>query len=268
MSIFGKSPVLQELKKLEKEEEKLKKQAENYQGTKWKEMLQQKIPPKIFLNLKKAFGKAFEIVFEKGNTIIEKTYTKEELEKDFQIQDFAFDLKGKRKELKKLNAASTKGNFRNLTLSTIEGAGLGILGIGLPDIVMFTGMILKGTYETALCYGFSYETVGERLFILKVLEASVSKGDRWLSCNVEVDEMLAVPCEKWITLEENTANQQLAQQIVKTGDAFAVDMLAAKFIQGLPLVGIVGGLSNPVYYHRIMRYVQLKYWKRYLFSKR
>ena len=29
MSIFGKSPVLQELKKLGKEEEKLKKQAEN-----------------------------------------------------------------------------------------------------------------------------------------------------------------------------------------------------------------------------------------------
>ena len=97
MRIFGKSPVLQELKKLEKEEEKLKKQAENYQGTKWKETLEQKIPPEIFLNLKKAFGKAF-----KGNTIIEKTYTKEELEKDFQIQDFAFDLKGKRKELKKL----------------------------------------------------------------------------------------------------------------------------------------------------------------------
>ena len=77
---------------------------------------------------------------------------------------------------------------------------------------------------------FSYETAGERLFILKVLEASVSKGDTWIFCNVEVDEMLAVPCEKWITLEENTANQQLAQQIVKTGDAFAVDMLAAKFI--------------------------------------
>ena len=36
MSIFEKSPVFQELKKLEKEEEKLKKQAENYQGTKWK----------------------------------------------------------------------------------------------------------------------------------------------------------------------------------------------------------------------------------------
>ena len=36
MSIFGKSPILHELKKLEKEEEKLKKQAENYQGTKWK----------------------------------------------------------------------------------------------------------------------------------------------------------------------------------------------------------------------------------------
>ena len=27
--------------------------------------------------------------------------------------------------------------------------GLGLLGIGLPDIVLFVGMLLKGVYETA-----------------------------------------------------------------------------------------------------------------------
>jgi hypothetical protein len=44
-------------------------------------------------------------------------------------------------------------------------------------------------------------------------------------------------------------------------------MLLLKFIQGLPVVGIVGGAANPVYYSKIMKYVQLKYRKRYLLKQ-
>ena len=43
-------------------------------------------------------------------------------------------------------------------------------------------------------------------------------------------------------------------------------MLFAKFIQGFPAVGIVGGMVNPVYYRRMMEYVEVKYQKRYLRS--
>ena len=53
----------------------------------------------------------------------------------------------------------------------------------------------------------------------------------------------------------------------RTAKAFAVDMLLLKFIQGLPVVGVLGGAANPVYYRRIMKYVQLKYRKRYLIKK-
>lgn len=53
----------------------------------------------------------------------------------------------------------------------------------------------------------------------------------------------------------------------KTANAFAEDMLITKFIQGIPIVGMVGGAANPVYYHKVMGYVQLKYRKRYLYSK-
>lgn len=59
----------------------------------------------------------------------------------------------------------------------------------------------------------------------------------------------------------------MAQQLQHTSDAFAMDMLLMKFIQGLPVVGIVGGLANPVYYQRIMNYVKQKYRKRYLLTK-
>lgn len=47
-----------------------------------------------------------------------------------------------------------------------------------------------------------------------------------------------------------------------------MDMLLLKFVQGLPLVGVLGGAGNPVYYRRVLRYVALKYRKRYLFQKR
>ena len=62
--------------------------------------------------------------------------------------------------------------------------------------------------------------------------------------------------------------EELDRQLRQTAQTFALDMLALKFIQGLPLVGVLGGAANPVYYHRVMRYVQLKYHKRYLYGKR
>ena len=43
-----------------------------------------------------------------------------------------------------------------------------------------------------------------------------------------------------------------------------VHMLLLKFIQSLPVVGMIGGMGNPVYYHKVMKYAGLKYRKRYL----
>ena len=43
-----------------------------------------------------------------------------------------------------------------------------------------------------------------------------------------------------------------------------MELLSLKFIQGLPVVGIVGGAANPVYYARVLKYVRCQYEKRYL----
>lgn len=51
-------------------------------------------------------------------------------------------------------------------VSGVAGVGMGILGVGLPDIPVFTGMVLKSIYEIALSYGCEYESEGERRFIL------------------------------------------------------------------------------------------------------
>lgn len=143
--------------------------------------------------------------------------------------------------------------------TAVEGIGLGVLGIGLPDIVIWVGVLFRGVFETALKYGFAYETPEEKIFILKMLETAMASGEEWKTLNLENDRYI----DRNVVYDEN----ELKQQIEKTANAFATEMLVTKFVQGLPIVGVLGGVANPIYYQRIMRYVQLKYRKRYLLRK-
>lgn len=212
----------------------------------------------MYESLRSVFRKAFEIIFEKGTGIIEKTYKKDELSKDFQMRDFSIELNS-RKNYYWLNARSDLNSLTTLLASAVEGVGLGALGIGMPDIVLFTSVVLRGCYETALRYGFTYDTPEERYFILTILEASLLKGEAWDVCNERANSMLQTPYIPTVT--------EMKEQMQHTADAFAVDMLVSKFIQGIPVVGLVGGFTNPMYYRKIQLYVHLKYQKRFLMTK-
>ena len=56
-----------------------------------------------------------------------------------------------------------------MTLTTLEGAGLVFLGLGLPDIPLFIPMLLN-LYETALSYGFDYEKEEKRYLLMLITE--------------------------------------------------------------------------------------------------
>lgn len=260
MSLFQRKKSLcdavgRELKRVLKEEAALRKQADR-DAPGWKSALEAKVPEKAAAGLRTAFAKAFAIVFEKGTPVIDKTYHKTELIDGYMIQDYAVRITESRRELKRLRGSAAKFNLANAAITTAEGIGLGALGIGMPDIVVFIGFLLKGAYECAARYGCDCDDPRERLLILRMMEAALLRKDEWVRADAAVDALL--------TAEEIPSEDMLAEQIRRTSDTFAMDMLALKFIQGLPLVGIVGGLSNPVYYNKIMRYVQLKYYKRYL----
>ena len=253
--------VKKELAALARKETRLCRGAEKGTSAGWKEALEHKIPQKVYFGLESAFGKGFSLVFRKGTFIIEKGYRKENLLADHAIRDFAFGQKGKRKELKQMGRSAKRADRINLTLTTAEGLALGFFGIGMPDVVLFLATVLKGVYETALHYGFGYNTPQEQLLILKMMAASLSYGEDSRGLNREVDQMLILETPE-VTPEE------LQQQIRKTASVFAMDMLLLKFIQGFPIVGLLGGAANPVYYRKIMKYTQLKYRKRYLLRKK
>lgn len=249
-----------ELRYLGGQEEKLRKAAAQKHDPLWKKNLEQKIPSKVQVNLQKAFCTAFSMVFEQGESVIGKTFNRESILEDYSIQDYAVQIKGNYKQIKTMRKKAGSTDLRNLAITTAEGIGLGALGIGLPDIVLFTGFILKGVYETALNYGYDYEQPEEKLLILKLLEAALAKGEDWKRLNEEVDDYL----EHGIRMDD--PDRELKEQMKRTADAFALDMLLLKFIQGLPLVGILGGAGNPVYYKKILRYIRLKYQKRYVLN--
>lgn len=260
--ICQKKAIEKELKWIAKQENKLQKIAlKEPQANSLKEQLESKIPEKVRTTLELTFCRAFAIVFEKGVGVIEKSYNKESIEQDYEIHDYAVKLKGNRQTLKKMKKSATNAGLGNMAITTVEGIGLGILGIGMPDIVIFVGVLLKGIYEMALHYGFAYDTPEERMLILKMMETAMTKGEAWIEKDAEIEKMLA------LGVEVNVNHKELEIQEQQTASAFAMDMLLLKFIQGFPIVGMIGGASNPVYYNKVIRYVKLKYQKRYLLNK-
>lgn len=240
----------------DREHEMLKKALKDTPA--WKKRIAEKMPQKAEKGLETAFFKAFSIVLEKGSSLIGKTFNRDETSKDHQVQDFAVKLKGTRKELKRVRNTAGRADVINGAATAVEGTGLGLLGIGLPDVVLFISFILKGVYQCAAHYGRDFTAPRERYLILKMIEASLSRRDDWVRLNGEVDEL--------IMSEYLPSDEEMQEQIRRAADACAMDMMLQKFVQGLPLVGVLGGISNPVYYGKIMTFVKTKYHKAYVIS--
>ena len=120
--------ILKELNRISRAEERFKKQA-HQDGPKWQSELEKKVPEKVLNNLQTVFRKAFQIIFDKGTPLIEKTYKKEDIQKEFLVHDFAIDLDMSPKDLLVLKASSELNNLISLSASAVEGVSLGALGI-------------------------------------------------------------------------------------------------------------------------------------------
>lgn len=249
-----------ELLSVEKQEKKLQKAFVKAKRPAWQDALGEKIPQKVYTGLESTFCKGFSLVFNQGRGIIEKSYSKENLQKNHTIRDFAVQLKGGRKELKAVSKSAKRSDGWNLVVTTAEGVALGALGIGMPDIVLFISTLLKGVYETALNYGFDYTLPEEQYMILNMMAASLITGQERPEWDEMIDGMI-------LEMPRDVTQPVLEEQIRETASVFAMDMLILKFIQGLPVVGVLGGIANPIYYHRVLKYVQLKYRKRYLLKQ-
>lgn len=249
-----------EFKSVLKQEEKIGNSILNSKDNVLDSKIRSKIPQNVYTGLESAFCKGFSFVFNQGTVIIEKSFNKEKILEKYKNNNANISISGKRKDIKNVSKISKKNSNINLALTSTEGVALGAFGIGLPDIVLFISTLLKGIYETSLSFGFDYKSEKEKLFILKMIEASLSKNKDWFFLNGEVQRLFTQN-------ESDIINNDIEEQIKNTARAFSENMLIIKFVQGMPIVGAVGGMANSIYYKKVMKYVLLMYKKRYILNK-
>lgn len=248
-------PLQKEWLKLVRQEQIYLQKRMEKTDSKINKLLADKVPKNLQTTLDTAFAKAFFAVFEKGTTVIEKTYRKEELEQNYQINEYAAKVRGNRKALKAFSKKAKGAGNLNLLISGVSGIGLGVLGIGIPDIVLFTGLLLKGVYEIALNYGFAYESEAEKKFILYLVQGALSYGKELEVINDELNLFM----ENGTFVREHS----LKQCIEETAGCLSKELLYMKFLQGIPLVGAAGGAYDAIYMRQIVKYAELKYRRRF-----
>ena len=172
--------------------------------------------------------------------------------------DYAVERRGQRRDVKRLRKSSRRANRALTALTAAEGITLGALGIGVPDAAIFTTVLLRGVFRTALRFGVDTDDAGERYLLLCMMEASLLDGGVFADADRKIDEMLTSP--------HAPTERETREQSRRTAHALSDAMMTMKFVQGIPIAGIAGGMHDPVCYRRVVGYVEEKLYKRYLLA--
>ena len=254
-----KTPLEKEWQGLLKKEQSILKKKQNNSVSIYKG-IEKFVPELMQKNLNLAFCKGFETVFQKGDGLINKTLSPQKHIDQYKINEFTANIKPSKRNIKAVSKSARLTNSKNAVIAGVEGAGLGLLGVGLPDIPIFIGTILKSVYEVAMDYGFSYDSQQEKIFVLKLISASLSQGAEFIAKEQEINEVIVCGLDM---LDER--NFQSAVKVA--AESLSTELLYAKFVQGLPIIGVVGGVSNIGCISKITQYASLKYYKRFLTAK-
>ncbi|MDO4175274.1 MAG: EcsC family protein [Eubacteriales bacterium] len=232
--------------------------------------LQKIVPDGLQSKLDAAFIKAFQLIFDKGTIVIEKTYNKEKRQSEYKVREYAASIREDKQNVRAFRKKAAGYARKNLFISSAEGIGLGLLGVGLPDIPLFVSVMLRNLYEISLSFGYDYDRMEERFFQLKIIEIALYSGEEMQAR----DEDMNVMCQSICGSKQREDNETLRiagdinEQIRKTAKALSDDMLYAKFLQGQPIVGAIGGAMDMTVLNRISTYAMLKYRRRYLLDRK
>ena len=213
------------------------------------------IPKQLEHTLIVAFDKALLTVGEKGISIIEKTYNRDDNQVQYNINDYASKINLNKKTSKNFNKAANLAKIKGTTISCADGFGMGILGMGIPDIPVLIAVIFRTIYQIAMSFGFEYDSKSEQIFILEVIRNAMTQGDKFKIFNQNLNNRIDL--DEIGMIEDNYLSKTAAEVL-------ALDMICMKFIQGIPIIGVVGGLYNGIYVNKISEYAKLKYQRRFL----
>lgn len=215
------------------------------------------VPAKLQGTLDKAFAKAFETIFKKGTALLEKTYDKETIRSKRRAASTSEGDYAMRAYLNNTLADS----LGSTAVSGLAGTGMGLLGIGLPDIPVFVSIVLRNMYTQSLHFGYDYTKEKEQYFILLIIRGAVSDGALFSETEQNIHRFISNGGK----LPEHF---NLKKEILVTSKALSSRLLYMKFVQMIPLVGAIGGIRDLAYTREISEFGRIKYQKRYLLRVR
>jgi len=224
------------------------------------EKMEELVPAALLNTLHTAFEKAFFLVFEKGSDVIHWAGGSEKRRQAYWANAHAVQQQENRQTLRAFSGAANRAGAGNLLVSGVAGVGMGALGVALPDVPLFTAMLLKSVYEMAESYGFPCQGERERLYALRVIEAALCDGEELRQRNQALD--IYAQTGEW------AETMALDKQVSRTARRLSEAVLYSKALQSIPVVGVAGGAVDAICMHRVQRYANIKYQKRFLIRRR
>jgi len=226
------------------------------------ERLREKIPNTLRASLEFAFEKAFSLLFSpEGERFLEHTFSKKKLDAQAGLWQAPLSPAQARKALRDMERTAALTRPLETAAAGVEGVALGLLGVGLPDIPVLLAWLLRSLYQDAARYGFSPDSDGERVYLLLLLQGALSGGEERRALSLQADRLGRALDHGW------ACEVSLPAQLRKSAALLSDRLLVVKFIQGLPLVGAAGGLSNLSISAAVSEYGGMKYKKRFLEKK-
>lgn len=138
-------------------------------------LLEERVPSGLTETLHQAFFRAFSLLFEKGEGIV-RWAAGSTAGGGVPGAPLCGRPAGRPSVPAGLFQGCDRAGQGSVVQAGVQGVGLGLLGIGLPDIPLFTLTLLKTIRETAVSFGFAGTETDEQVWILRLIEASLSSG--------------------------------------------------------------------------------------------
>lgn len=225
-----------------------------------KEKVLEKIPPKALEQsanlLEKAFEKSFDLVWEKGGSLIgrlcsgEKRLSRYEQFAQKPLSSWELSLLGGGVALR---ASAT------MVFSSVQGGVMGALGIGLPDVPIFLAAVFKTLFEISLSFGYPYDTPPEKVYQLLLICAAVADDEEERRSAGQDADCAAMQIHFGLlpAVTEEEAKSRASKALCSAA-------LAGKMVQGMPIVGVYGGFRNGALLKQIGALAAVKYQQRML----
>lgn len=219
--------------------------------------VREKIPDQALETLEAAFAKSFSLIFQKGSSWIEKISHIEDQKILGAYLNQEFCEKEDKKTWKRYEKVANASTRKHLALTQVKSSVLGLLGIGIPDIPIYIATLLSSIYQVGVLYGFDIKKERERQYVLLLICAI---------CD-EMEERAEWMHKLEIFERYHSSELSLEYLIQRAAHALSYSELQAKFLQGIPIVGVAGAFMSSSLQAKIVAFAKKSYQRRRLMEQ-